>query len=65
MPEILALSFTVMNWIAIWPLEFAVAENWSAIALSAPPAAAMMSKFDRTVVPLILTLKMRCPLLVQ
>src|SRR3569833_1820693 len=56
-----ALSTTVVKAIIIWPLEFAAALNCWTFALNSPPAAAKMSKFVSTWLPLIETLKVRCP----
>src|SRR3569623_2296937 len=61
MPSTVALSVTVLKLMTIWPDAFAVAEKSRTTALNAAPAAAKMSKFDSTVVPLITTLKTRFP----
>src|SRR3569623_484792 len=61
MPSIVALSVTVVVLTTIWPAEVAVAVKSRTTALKLAPAAAKMSNFDRTVVPLIATLKTRLP----
>ena len=61
MPSIVALSVTVLKLMTICPDAFAVAVKSRTTALKAAPAAAKMSKFDSTVVPLIRTLKTRFP----
>src|SRR5882672_783836 len=48
----------VMNWMVILPAD-GVAVNVLSRALKAPPAWEKMSKLESTVVPLIVTLKMR------
>ena len=65
MPLTWALSLTVTNWMVIAPLLGATAVNCSTTALYSPPAVAKMSKLVSTCVPLMRTLKMREPAVVQ
>src|SRR3984885_6153683 len=65
MPLTWALSLTVTNWMEIVPLLLAVAVNGSSTALNSPPAVAKMSKLVRTWLPLMRTLKVRDPAVVQ
>src|SRR5580698_6877765 len=65
MPLTWALSLTVTNWMVIVPVLDAVAVNGSITAMYSPPAAAKMSKSVSTWVPLISTLKVRDPAVVQ
>src|SRR5437899_7370254 len=58
------LAVPVVNWMAIVPLVTATG-NDSSTAVSGAPAAATMSKFVSTGVPLIDTLKTRCPAVVK
>src|SRR5512139_3105472 len=46
MALILGFSVTAVNWITTWPLALAVVLKVRAMARSAPPAAAKMSKLD-------------------
>src|ERR1700677_76010 len=65
MPLTWALSLTVTNWMVMVPVLDAVAVNGSITAMYSPPAVAKMSKSVRTWVPLIRTLKVRDPAVVQ
>ena len=65
MPLTWALSLTVTNWMVTAPALLAVAVNDSATALNSPPAVAKMSKLVSTWVPLMRTLKVRDPAVVQ
>src|ERR1043165_6641526 len=56
-----ALPTTVVNWMLITPLLLAFMVNSLTTALNGPPVAAMMSKLVSTWVPLMETLKTRCP----
>src|SRR5215831_15669228 len=60
-----ARSLVGVNVITNWPLELALAVNCSITALFIAPAAAKISKFVNTLVPLMLTLKIRDPADVQ
>jgi hypothetical protein len=62
MPLTIALLLIPVNWIVIPPPLSAVVLNCSTSALCCPPAAAVTSKLGRTLVPLMATSKMRCPM---
>src|SRR5512136_1455552 len=61
MPLTLGFSVPVVNWMTTWPLLLAVVLKLREMARFWPPAALKMSKLDRTLVPLIETLKSRWP----
>ncbi len=65
MPLTWALSLTDTNWMVTAPALLAVAVNDSATALNSPPAVAKMSKLVSTCVPLMRTLKVLDPAVVQ
>ena len=65
MPLTWALSLTVVNWMVILPVLSAATVNCSTTALYSAPAVARMSKLVSTCLPLMVTLKMREPAVVQ
>ena len=59
------LSMTVVKVNTICPLAFALTLKVRCTALLVAPAAAKMSKFDSSLVPFAVTLKVRLPAAVQ